>query len=376
MLRMKGSVWLARLLRLVLVVLPMVMLIACDPTNRTTPTATAPSREAALPTASTAPVRMPVTATVGLTTTTPVTATAAPTSTAPMTPTGSLTPGQGLTATATLTGTAAITSGPALTATPPVAIGGVAGIPESKRTMRATELLGHPLQNQRREDIGQVTDLLIAWSSGRVLYVMVGHGGLLNLGQTILPMPLALFRYQPDSANFTLAMADATLQAAPSFAADTPMMMDGQFQQDVATFWSTTDGLLITRTLQIGELSTLPKDLLYGSALIGSAVQNFQGESVGQVQDVMLDLGNGTVSYAVLSFGGFLGIGDKLFAIPLRAFEFDSADLARSVAGQTKPTLRLDINEEALAAAPGFDPDAYPDTAAPQWDAEIRRYWH
>lgn len=364
--RMKGSVWLARLLRLALVVLPMFILIACDSTNRTTPTATAPSSEATVGPA--LPTRMPVTATVGLTTTTPVTATAAPTGTAPMTPTGPLTPGHGLTGTATLTGTAAIT--------PLVAIRGVSGMPESKRTMRATELLGHPLQTQQREDVGQVTDLLIDWSSGRVLYVMVGNGGLLNLGQTILPIPLAVFRYQPNSASFMLDIADATLQTAPSFAADTPMMTDDQFQQDVATFWGTIDSPLITRTLQTEELSTLPQDLLYGSALIGSAVQNFQGESVGQVQDVMLDLGTGTVNYAVLSFGGFLGIGDKLFAIPLRAFEFDSTDLARSTAEQSKPTLRLDINEEALAAAPGFDPDAYPNTAAPQWDAEIRRYWH
>lgn len=391
--RMKSSVWLARLQRLALgrckkinpvgaplywrrqggvskgwgilcfglvcVVLPMVSLSACDTPNRTTPPTTAPAR-------------MTVTATTGLTTTTPVTITAAPTSTANITPTQPLTPGQGLTVTATLTASAAITSGHALT----VATAGVWGIPESKRTMRATELLGHPIQNQQREDVGQVTDLLIDWSSGRVLYVMVGHGGLLNLGQTILPMPLAILRYQSDHASFTLDMADATLQAAPSFAADTPMMTDAQFQQDVATFWSTLDGALLTRTLQTGDLSPLPKELLYSSALIGSAVQNFQGESVGQVQDVMLDLGTGTVSYAVLSFGGFLGIGDKLFAIPLKAFEFDATALARSTAEQTKPTLRLDINEEALAAAPGFDPDAYPDTAAPQWDAEIRRYWH
>lgn len=70
-------------------------------------------------------------------------------------------------------------------------------------------------------------------------------------------------------------------------------------------------------------LAMLP---LYVRALIGSDVQNFQGAGVSQVQALMLDLGAGTMRYAVLSFGGLLGIGAKLFAIPLTAFEFDPAD--------------------------------------------------
>ncbi len=81
--------------------------------------------------------------------------------------------------------------------------------------------------------------------------------------------------------------------------------------------------------------------------LQGDSVVNRQGETLGEIQDIMIDVPSGKVGYAVLSFGGFLGINDKLFAIPWNALTLD-ADNEQFI---------LDVPKERLDSAPGFDKD-------------------
>jgi sporulation protein YlmC with PRC-barrel domain len=88
------------------------------------------------------------------------------------------------------------------------------------------------------------------------------------------------------------------------------------------------------------------------SSLTGQNVYNLKDESIGDIKDLMIDPNNAEVLYAVLSFGGFMGIGNKLFAIPLEALQFSGND----------DTIRLDINKEKLENAPSFDKDNWPKT--------------
>src|SRR5207237_1345577 len=78
--------------------------------------------------------------------------------------------------------------------------------------------------------------------------------------------------------------------------------------------------------------------------IIGSSVVNQQNEDLGKIEDVVIDAGAGRIAYAVLSFGGFLGLGDKYFAIPWEAFRFDISD-KRAV---------LNVDRRLLENAPGF----------------------
>ena len=59
-------------------------------------------------------------------------------------------------------------------------------------------------------------------------------------------------------------------------------------------------------------------------ALIGQKVYNSAGEHLGDAEDIVIDAKTGKVAYAVLSFGGFLGMGEKLFAIPWSAFSVNT----------------------------------------------------
>lgn len=104
---------------------------------------------------------------------------------------------------------------------------------------------------------------------------------------------------------------------------------------------------------------------LSATSLNGTGVRNAQGEDLGKVEDLMINTTTGAVDYAVMSFGGFLGIGDKLFAVPLQALRVDTKDEA----------LILDETKERLEKAPGFNKDNWPNHADNKWSNEVRSYY-
>jgi len=101
------------------------------------------------------------------------------------------------------------------------------------------------------------------------------------------------------------------------------------------------------------------------TALMDYTVQNSQGEALGEIEDLMVDVTNEEIRYAVLSFGGFLDIGEKLFAIPVSALTIDHQN----------EVVLFDVDEKTLQDAPGFDTNNWPDTANPEWDVPYRDFW-
>ena len=65
-------------------------------------------------------------------------------------------------------------------------------------------------------------------------------------------------------------------------------------------------------------------EIMASGTLEGDRVVNLSGEELGKIKDVMIDVPHGRVAYAVLSFGGILGLGDKLFAVPWSALTLDA----------------------------------------------------
>ena len=99
--------------------------------------------------------------------------------------------------------------------------------------------------------------------------------------------------------------------------------------------------------------------------LVDDRVRNPAGEDLGLIEEIMIDLPSGNIAYAVLSFGGFLGLGDKLFAVPWSALELNTAERE----------FILDIGKEALENAPGFDKNEWPDMADPVWRAQLHAHY-
>jgi sporulation protein YlmC with PRC-barrel domain len=105
--------------------------------------------------------------------------------------------------------------------------------------------------------------------------------------------------------------------------------------------------------------------VMASSTLEGDEVVNRQGEKLGTIDEIMLDVPSGRIAYAVLSSGGFLGIGDRMFAIPWRALTLDTENKC----------FVLDVAKDRLEAAPGFDKDHWPAMADERWGAEVHRYY-
>jgi sporulation protein YlmC with PRC-barrel domain len=105
--------------------------------------------------------------------------------------------------------------------------------------------------------------------------------------------------------------------------------------------------------------------LMGADTLIGDDVVNGQQEDLGDIKEIMLDMHTGQVAYAVLAFGGFLGMGEKLFAVPWQALQLDTAN-KRFV---------LNIDKEQLKNAPGFDSDHWPDMSDPSWANNVHSFY-
>lgn len=105
--------------------------------------------------------------------------------------------------------------------------------------------------------------------------------------------------------------------------------------------------------------------VLAASTLAGDAVKNSVGEDLGKVDEIMIDIPTGRVAYAVLSFGGFLRMGNKLFAVPWDVLTVD----------EDRKCFILEVDKAKLENAPGFDKDNWPDMADRTWGSRIYSYY-
>lgn len=105
--------------------------------------------------------------------------------------------------------------------------------------------------------------------------------------------------------------------------------------------------------------------IMAADSLTGEKVVSEAGTSLGEITHIMLDVGNGTIAYAVLSFGGFLGVHDKLFAVPWGSLALD-VENKRFV---------LNIEKHQLRDAPGFDKNHWPSMADAKWAREVHSYY-
>lgn len=105
--------------------------------------------------------------------------------------------------------------------------------------------------------------------------------------------------------------------------------------------------------------------LLSADTITGDEVCNLQDDELGTIQDLMIDINEGTIRYAVLASGGFLGMGGRLFAIPWKALKQD----------KEHNRFMLDVDVERLKNAPGFDKDDWPDMADATWNSNVESYY-
>lgn len=119
------------------------------------------------------------------------------------------------------------------------------------------------------------------------------------------------------------------------------------------------------REKDYGKEATDEKRILRSSEAVGMKVKTPDGEALGKINEIVLDPDTGRVAYAVLSSGGFFGIGDDLHAIPWIALECSAK----------REHFVLDVEKEKLKNAPGFDEDDWPNMADRRWGREVHTFY-
>lgn len=257
--------------------------------------------------------------------------------------------------------------------------------PKHPNVLSEGSLKGDKLINPDGEDLGKIEDFIVDTRTGQVIYAILSFGGILGIGNKLFAVPWNAMDLNTDKHAFVLNVDKDKLKNAPGFEKESwPDMTRRDWGESVHKFYGqqpywAKEGAVIE---QPGETRRQPEaaskvrpitstsavenqGLIKASALKGEKVRNRAGEDLGKIEEIMIALDTGKIGYMVLSFGGALGIGNKLFAVPWDAMTLDL----------DKREYILDIPKEKLKQAPGFDKDNWPDMVNPKWDEEIRGFY-
>ncbi len=243
----------------------------------------------------------------------------------------------------------------------------------ASRWQKGSDLIGKNVQSRTGENIGDVDDLIVDLDSGRVLYYIVPCDGK----QCAVPAPVMTL--PADARHFTFAATKDQLKAYSFEKRSFPNFNDRAYTTQVYThynvrpFWDGSGKTEVTTTTTTTRPATgehiwyrFPARTEKGSKLIGMDVRNQQNENLGKIEDLAIDPDGNRVIYGVLSFGGFLGVGDKFFAIPWSSLKQTSVD---------QNQLILSVDKDRLKNATGFDKKNWPNMAEQRWATDVHKFY-
>ena len=126
-----------------------------------------------------------------------------------------------------------------------------------------------------------------------------------------------------------------------------------------------TDPLHTSTTSAADTQTSHPHSLIASDRVEGTPVRRTNGEKIGTIERLMIDKLSGNVAYAVLSFGGFLGLGEKHLPVPWARLKYNTALEAYEV----------DMSDEELGKAPSYAADKEFDWGDRESERELHRYY-
>jgi sporulation protein YlmC with PRC-barrel domain len=217
--------------------------------------------------------------------------------------------------------------------------------------IRADRLIGQSVRDRQDDRVGRIDDLAVNLSEGKISYVVINRGGVWGIGGDDVAMQWQQIQPQPDRGIVRLDASRQDLERAQ------PIDRDRAWPADVTgTTGTARDERREAERREaeptVGTERTATHNIVGMSRIIGMDVENQQGERLGQIDDVVISR-DGKISYAVVSHGGFLGIGGEHVAIPWDRMNVDAQ----------RERLTLDVTEEQLERARKFEyrGDRWPD---------------
>lgn len=238
----------------------------------------------------------------------------------------------------------------------------------ASRWQKASDLMGKEVVSASSgQDMGDVRELVIEPDGGRVIYYIVDFENELGHGDKWFAIPASLVRLSNDYKNVLLNINSGQINDANGFDSNNwPNIIDQRWGQQIHDAYGQRPYWQIETTDQrTAELRRPPNRWQKAGDLIGKDVRNPQDENLGSLKEIVVDPDSGRILYGVVSFGGFLGMGDKLFAVPWSALKL-SPDYKIAV---------LNVDKDRLKSAEGFDKDRWPNMADERWAATVYDYY-
>ena len=218
--------------------------------------------------------------------------------------------------------------------------------------VKSSTLAGTDVLSAEGDDVGEVSHALVD-ADGNIQFVVFDVGGFLGLGERVVAVPWGSFEVVPDETRPHLVYGgtQAELEAMPEM--NDVDLGGGQIDANGTDY----NGLVAL-----------------GQTITDFNVVDVNGNDLGEVEDVLLDLNAGQAHYGLVDFGGFLGVAENTVAVPWQRMQIIAGE-----DGEPNDTVfQLNVTEETLRNAPVFDENnlnTWPDPADPNWDMNIRDFW-
>lgn len=246
--------------------------------------------------------------------------------------------------------------------------------------VRSSKVIGMTVENADGKQLGSIEDVVVDLRSGKIRYAALGFGGFVGFGEKLFAIPWQALNVKAKRGGgrshvVLYNVTEKDLEKAPGFPSDNwPDFADAKFTAGIDRYYrrgkkpgSAKKGNESATNAKRGSESSGRHAVMRASRVEGMAVYNREGKQLGTISELVFDLNRGTVRYAALSYGGFLGLGDKLFAVPMSKMSVKQEN------GQNRLVMNVDI--ETLKNAEGFDQNNWPDTAAPRWSSQIDKHY-
>ena len=202
----------------------------------------------------------------------------------------------------------------------------------------ATWLDDHAVRGLNDDKLGNVKDLIISRPQGRVKFVLLGHGGVLKLGEKVTAVPYRAFQWKPETKSLYLAVSQDKIKNAPTLEAEEwrtlyePSRADpiyayfdaranGAPRDEVG---APPDDLSDDRNDRNSALKSDEHPILRMSDIRSKDLMSKDGQEIGKVNDLIMDTRSGRIAFVVVTFGGVLGIGEDKVPVPWPVFDVNS----------------------------------------------------
>lgn len=231
---------------------------------------------------------------------------------------------------------------------------------------RASSMRGMEVLGSNSEALGSLEELLIDPTDGSVDYAVIAHGGFLGLGEDLYVVPFEMIRagHNADDEDCLRIQAQKSqLEAAPTMPKDSWPAIDRTWEENVRRAFGKSM-----------EKEAPGRKLVRCTSLEGTEVQGLSDAVLGDIQEVIIDPDRDRVVYFALGTGGFLGLGEKVVALPWSMTEIN-------LPKEGELAISFPTDEETLSRAPEFDPENWEQMANPTWVRtvyvfySVRPYW-